>query len=342
MAGQRYNPDTGEYEDIPDPSEGGDNPVVPGAPSTYWEGDEQKPIPSGSPAAPTSPSSASGSSGGGGGSRDYESELKSKLGDLYTPGALEELRHRDYDPGWMDRIVAKEQLRGSNAPNSEYVSNGKGGYLVPPGGGTMASAYGSYLGSAPGGGAAGGELSSLMTYLQQRQQQEDANRAALRDILLKQITANSQPVTADDPQIHAQLATQALARQRAAERQRSQIAANLAGAHLGSSGASDTGFNAVEQQRGEGEAHDIAQTMSGELQQRRGILQNLLGMAVQSGDTAAAQTLQAQLHSIDAQLNDQHFQADLGFRQSSFLDDLGYRLMALQLGANEKAGSLFL
>lgn len=70
--------------------------------------------------------------GGDTGGRDYEAELKGKLGGLYTPGALEELKHRDYDQGWMDRIVAKENLRANNEPGSTYHENGKGGYLTGP------------------------------------------------------------------------------------------------------------------------------------------------------------------------------------------------------------------
>jgi hypothetical protein len=344
--GQRYNPDTGEYEDF-----GMDEQPESFAPGEPYEPipEQQQPDPVVAQQAPQPPQQAQNNGGG----RDFGAEMKSKLGGLYTPGALEELRHRDYDPNWFDRIVAKEQLRGNNEPNSTYTPNGQGGYLMGPQGAPSRGVGGAYQNYLGGNQQGQGGPSELLSYLKDRQQQEDAQKKAMRELLMKQIDANSQPVSADDPQIHGLIAAQQLARQRAAERQRSQIAASLATNHLGSSGVSDTAMGAIEQQRGEGEAHDTASAMAGELQQRRGILQNLLGMAVQSGDTESAQTLQAQLHSIDSQLNDQHFNADLGFRkdsfqqdlgfrQNSFLDDLGYRLLALQLGANRDAGNAFL
>ncbi len=73
-------------------------------------------------------------SGGGdsGGSRMTEQDFQARLGDLYTPGAYEEYQHRDYDPGWAERIIAKEQLRADNEPGSTYHENGMGGYLTPP------------------------------------------------------------------------------------------------------------------------------------------------------------------------------------------------------------------
>lgn len=306
MAG-RINPDTGEYEDF----------GMGNQPDSFTAADTQN--------------QNQGQSQGGSAYSDSDIEQRlrdeaRKSGVTYSDSDLQDVRHRDNSQDALDMELRKYQQRATNDPR-EGQSGGVSG------------AYQGYLGGNQGG---GGQLGDLLGYLKDRQTKEDAQRQAMRDILMKQIDANSQPVDVNDPQIHAQVVTQQLARQRAAERQRSQIAANLAGAHLGSSGAADTGMNAIEQQRGEGEAHDVAQTMGGELQQRRGMLQNLLNMAVQSGDNESAQTLQAQLHGIDSQLNDQHFQSDLGFRQSSFLDDLGFRLMAMQLGANQNAASQFL
>lgn len=320
---QRYNPDTGEYEDAQDEQEnyGDPNPPAENTPTgSYRDFDNGS-------ASPSQPGQLSGrvnpsASDNGEHANDYEQRFKDELGGLYDPSIYGDfLRNTSYNGGqnqddWFNRIVSKNEQRATNIPGQ---GNGQR--------------------SAQGGNS---QLSELMAYLQQRQQQEDAQRQAMRDILMQQITENSKPVTQDDPQIHSLIANQQLARQRAAERQRSQIAANLAGAHLGSSGAADTGMNAIEQQRGEGESYDIAKTMGGELQQRRTVLQNLLNMAVQSGDNQSAQTLQAQLHAIDSQLNDSHFQSDLGFRQSSFLDDLGMRLLAMQLGANQNAANAFL
>lgn len=68
----------------------------------------------------------------GGGNNDTEARLKASLGSLYTPGALEEVQHHDYDPGWYNRIVNKELLRGNNEPGSTYTPNGQGGYMTAP------------------------------------------------------------------------------------------------------------------------------------------------------------------------------------------------------------------
>lgn len=62
-------------------------------------------------------------------SSDYEQRMKDDLGDLYTPGAYEELKHHDFDQGWYDRIVKKENLRADNETGSTYHADGKGGYM---------------------------------------------------------------------------------------------------------------------------------------------------------------------------------------------------------------------
>lgn len=99
------------------------------------------------------PESTPRPTGGGGKS---EEDMKKELGDLYTPGAYEEYQHHDYDPGWYDRIVNKENLRRDNTPGSEYHEDGKGGYLTPP----KAAGSSKLLGGMSGGGSGSGGSSS--------------------------------------------------------------------------------------------------------------------------------------------------------------------------------------
>lgn len=82
---------------------------------------------------PTSSTGLSQDSGGNppqSAGTDYEAKMKGDLGDLYTPGAYEELQHHDFDQGWYDRIVNKENLRADNETGSTYNEDGKGGYLT--------------------------------------------------------------------------------------------------------------------------------------------------------------------------------------------------------------------
>lgn len=90
------------------------------------------------------------SSGGGGGGQKSEEDMKKELGGLYTPGAYEEYQHHDFDPGWYDRIINKENLRADNEVGSEYHENGSGGYLTGPKTGQASS---SLLGRFSGGGS---------------------------------------------------------------------------------------------------------------------------------------------------------------------------------------------
>lgn len=179
----------------------------------------------------------------------------------------------------------------------------------------------------------------------QRQQME---RAALRDLMMGRMAEASKPVDVKAPGIREQLSAQRLARQRSAERQRSQAAVRLAGEGLGDSGAMDTTLSGIEELRGEGESSDIADVLGKEHQAKRAELMQLYQMAAASGDAEMARNVQQQLAAIDAQIQQQgmsdvnrRFGQDLGFRKSSFMDNLGLQLLQTQLGANAGAAGAF-
>lgn len=233
---------------------------------------------------------------------------------------------------------------------------------------TLAKTYESFLGTGAGGGgtggtgAAGGGTSggtgttggtgtgaptpdastSLVQALADRAakdaERQATERAAMRAQLQTQITDASKPVDANSEGIKGTLAAQRLSRQRAEERQRSQLAARLSQEGLLDSGAFDTGVQGIAQARGEGESADIAAAVQPEQQAQKARLLTLLQMAQAQGDTEAAQTLQAQLAAIDAtnqqtsrQEQSRQFNASLGQQRDSALNNL--RLQLLLAGA---------
>lgn len=162
----------------------------------------------------------------------------------------------------------------------------------------------------------------------------DQQRAAMRDLLSKRVGEASAPVNVNTPGIKEQLAAQRLARQRSAERQRSQAATRLSVEGLGDSGVAETTYQGIEQARGEGESADVAEVLGAEHNAKRNELLALLNMAISQGNTEQAQAIQQQIAGIDATLsglnmqqNQRQFSDDLGFRKSSFMDNLGLQLL---------------
>lgn len=326
---QRYNADTGQYEDVPEsPYQNFDKG------SQYLPGED-----------PTSKTGTSTSgSGGGGGGQSNEDWVRQQYQQNFNGRAptqsemtseLDNLNRYGRDSGPYGGVAAQIAKRATNTPGAG-----------DSGGGGLSSAYGSYLGgnqqpAASPASPAAGQSNDVLSYLKEQQTRQDSERAAMRALLMGKIGEASAPVDVNSPGIKEILAAQRLAGQRNAERQQSRLAANLATQGLQSSGAADTGTNAIGQQRGENEVQFTGETLNRELQQKRAQLSDLLHMAMSSGDAESARTLQAQLQELDRQQQNQHFNADLGFRQSSFMDDLGYRLMALQLGANQNAFNAF-
>lgn len=250
--------------------------------------------------------------------------------------------HRPFDSQTTD---PQQQAANQRADQTLQPQN------APP---PLGNVYGNYLGQPTQ--APQVDLSPLTQQIQQMQQQQQEERqrqqmerAALRELISGRMAEAAKPVDVNAPGIKEQLASQRLARQRSAERQRSQTATKMASEGLGDSGAMDTALSGIEQQRGEGESADIAQVMGGELQAKRSELMQLLQMATSSGDAEMARNVQMQLAGIDAEMQKQQmadvnsrFGQDLGFRKSSFVDNLGLQIMLAQLGANQNAAGAFL
>ena len=177
-------------------------------------------------------------------------------------------------------------------------------------------------------------VQSLTANASADRERQQAQQQAMRALLMGRIGEASKPVDVNAPGIKETLAAQRLARQRAAERQRSQTAVRLSSEGLLDSGAFDTAISGIEQARGEGEASDIANTLLPEHQAKRQELLQLYQMAIAQGDAEAARALQEQLAAIDstmaginAQESRSRFSEDAGFRRSSFLDNLNLQLL---------------
>lgn len=164
-----------------------------------------------------------------------------------------------------------------------------------------------------------GSIGDLYRYLQQREATAAQERASMRQVLMDQLGAASRPVDINDPALRGIIDPQRLELQRAAERQRSQMAARLASENLQDSGTFDTAMAAIEQQRGEAAAGVTGRVLAGELQSRRDQLTRLLQLAIQSGDSESARNIQTQLALIEAQIG-----------RESGLNQLGYNYAALQ------------
>lgn len=152
----------------------------------------------------------------------------------------------------------------------------------------------------------------------------------LRDILMQQLGQATQPVSPTDPGISQVLAGQRLALQRSAERQQGANAERLAGMGLADSGAAETGRLGIEQQRGEAEAQGVGQVLSGEMNQRRQQVQNLLQLALATGDTESARQLQAAL----AEMQHSEFGANLNQQNNQFNDQLAFGYTGLNNSNN--------
>ena len=124
----------------------------------------------------------------------------------------------------------------------------------------------------------------------------------MRSVLMEQLGQATAPFDINSAAMRTQLDPQRVALQRSAERQRSQMAARLSKEGLLDSGTFDTGLRGIEQQRGESEASMTGQVVGRELQSRRDQVQNLLNMAMRSGDAESARILSGQLQSINMQL----------------------------------------
>ena len=218
-------------------------------------------------------------------------------------------------------LIAQASRRAGNTPGSGSSS-------------ASAPVYTGNSGSSGGSSSGSNGVSELLSYLQQQQTRQDAERASMRQILMSQLGDATKPVDVNDPTLQRIIDPQKLALQRSAERQRSQLAARLnhPDMGLGDSGTFDTGLRSIEENRGESEAGIIGNVLSSELSQRRNQVLQLLQLAVASGDSESARTLQAQLNTLNSQLQNEQFGRSLDQQGSQFGQTLGFNYD--QLGTN--------
>lgn len=158
----------------------------------------------------------------------------------------------------------------------------------------------------------------------------------VRAQLMAQLGQLSQPVTGQDPAISGVNQAYRVARERSAQQERGAAAERAAFSGLNSggqgSGSYDSAAQGIQEQAGQDIAGHDAGVVMQEVQQRRGALQNLLQMALQTGDAESARALQLQIAQMDNQLRQSQlaqqgsqFNAQLGQNQSQFNDQFGYR-----------------
>lgn len=145
----------------------------------------------------------------------------------------------------------------------------------------------------------------------------------VRQALMAALGGAQGGVSSSDPVIKSQMDAARLQ----GERQHQQLRKDLAERLYASGGGVQSGQleQGIQQSR-ERLAGNLAglegNLMAGEQQNRRGMLQNLLQLAVQTGDAENARSLQMALAQMDNELR----RATLGEQSRQFDDELGYRL----------------
>lgn len=155
-------------------------------------------------------------------------------------------------------------------------------------------------------------------------------QASLRQMLLERMGALSKPFDPNDPSIEEPMGAARLEASRAQEMERKALAERRA-----ANGDTSAGLEQAIQQSAERNAVGLggikAELIGRQLTARRAELQNLMGMAMQSGDAESARALQMQMAQMDDQLRrlglseqGRQFDASLGQRKSEFDDNFGW------------------
>lgn len=211
-----------------------------------------------------------------------------------------------------------------NDPNGQGTAqwtavSGPGGVTGSAGIGSASGQIGSGVGTGVGVSGVNGTAPSNSAFSDQ-----------VRQLLLQQLGGDMGTVTANDPQIKAEMDAQdaALARnqrdQRAAAAERDAMNGLLNGGQ--SSGAFDQELNSEFENKGQQLTGLQAQLFTQEIQRRSQQANQLLQMALSSGDQESARQLQAYL----AQLDNAYRYAALGQNQSQFNDQFGLNAAQFQ------------
>ncbi len=178
---------------------------------------------------------------------------------------------------------------------------------TPPGGGGGGGGTGAGGGDGVGGAGTGG------TSFQDQ----------IRAMLLDQLKKAGQPVDLNDPALKAELDTQGNALEQTRRDRRGAAAERAAMQGLLSGGQSSGAFDSEVASGFEDKANNqsavIANMYGREMQAKRTQMQNLLNMAVQSGDAESARALQLKIAEMDAELK----RMGLAQSQSQWNDSFG-------------------
>lgn len=151
----------------------------------------------------------------------------------------------------------------------------------------------------------------------------DPFQGQIRALLLEQLGKFSKDPSIDDPALKGQSDAFRRAQERSAQQSRSQAAERAAFQGLNSGGAGsgtfETTLQGIREGVGERTGAFDAGLVGQETQQRRSALQNLLQMALSSGDAESARAIQLQIAQMDNALR----QATLGEQSRQFDDQFG-------------------
>lgn len=299
MAQQRYNPETGQFED---PIANVDPSQMPGGSAATNTG-IVAPTPTKKPF-----DRAAYQAGWGGGS----------AADL-----------ANYNNSW-DGVTTQNDT--SYLPTHEVLdmvfdTGGKNGYGWTGKGSWSGSPDAAHTAADPGGGGGGlGAPAAAASSAAAGSSGGSAFQDQLRQIILSQLGQLQQPSSINDPALKGQSDAYRVATERAAQQSRGALAERSAFNGLNSGGAGsgsmDTGILGINEQAGQHMAANDAGLVGAHDQQKRQSLMTLLNMALASGDAESVRALQMQL----AQMDSQYKYASLGQNQSQFNDQLGFSM----------------
>lgn len=192
-----------------------------------------------------------------------------------------------------------------------------------PGGGGGSGAGGGGGVSGGGGGAGGGGAAPGAT----------TEPSGIRAILMDLLGKLDDPVTADDPMLAGQLASNRLASQRTFDRDRAAAAERRAYQGLGDSGAMETDIRGLEEGRAERDLAFEGDAIRDESQDRRDALMQMLGVGVQ--DTQFTEARQQQAAQFAERLGFDY--ASLSQQDRQFIDQLAYAYNALEVSGDNGA-----
>ncbi len=154
----------------------------------------------------------------------------------------------------------------------------------------------------------------------------DPFQASIRAMLMEQLGKMGKDPTIDDPALQGQSQAYRRAQQRSGQDERAAMAERAAfqGLNAGGqgSGAFDSNVQGIHERIGQNTGAHDAGLVGAEAQNRRGHLQNLLQMALASGDSESARAVQMQMAQMDQAIR----QATLAQQSYQYDDRMGFDL----------------